>query len=364
MSKSSLFRRILAPKRIVTVLSGLFGAGLLMGAGFESLARREARLSFPVQGRLVDVGGRRLQLDCRGAGSPTVVFEAGLDLLGSLSWAAVHDSVAQTTRACAYSRAGIMWSDASKARFTSNQAAADLHAALANAAESGPFVMVAHSLGGPYAMTFTGLYGPEVAGVVLVDASHPDQIARLEKAVGKPMTPQTGVLAFGSAIARTGLPRLMTRDVAPTRAPGRVREISAAYAATSLRSLLRETTALSLSLAEAGQFRDLGTRPLIVLAAMAEMSAAELQMQDMTREQEKAYRAVWRELQRDESTWSRRGRLVLVQGAAHYIQLDRPDVVIAAVREVVCTVRSTGERGLCEASADAGGAAILATDSR
>ena len=65
-----------------------------------------------VQGRLIDIGGgRHMQIDCRGSGTPTVVFEAGLDTMGSLSWSAVQDPVAATTRACAYSRSGIMWSE-------------------------------------------------------------------------------------------------------------------------------------------------------------------------------------------------------------------------------------------------------------
>ena len=53
----------------------------------------------------------RIQLDCHGMGSPTVVLEAGLGNLGSLSWSAVQDSIATTTRVCSYSRAGIMWSE-------------------------------------------------------------------------------------------------------------------------------------------------------------------------------------------------------------------------------------------------------------
>jgi pimeloyl-ACP methyl ester carboxylesterase len=240
MSKPSLLRRVLAPKRILAALAVIVGSTLLTGASFEWLSRRGARTRFPVQGRLVDIGGRHLQLDCRGSGSPTVVFEAGLDMLGSLSWAAVHDSVAKITRACAYSRAGIMWSDASTAPFSSEQVARDLRAVLRNAGESAPFIMVGHSLGGPYVMTFNALYGPEVAGVVLVDASHPDQVAQIEKATGMPMTPPTGILAFGSAVARTGLPRLMTRDVAPARASQFVREASAGYASMSISAFTRD----------------------------------------------------------------------------------------------------------------------------
>src|SRR5688572_8575029 len=82
-----------------------------VGAAYEAMGRRNARRDFPPPGRLVDIGGRRIHLDCRGTGSPIVVLEAGLDTRGSLAWGTVHDSIAKTTRTCAYSRAGIMWSD-------------------------------------------------------------------------------------------------------------------------------------------------------------------------------------------------------------------------------------------------------------
>ena len=60
----------------------------------------------------MDIGGRKIQMDCRGIGSPTVVLQSGLDALGSLSWAAVHDEIVKTSRVCAYSRSRILWSDA------------------------------------------------------------------------------------------------------------------------------------------------------------------------------------------------------------------------------------------------------------
>src|SRR6185295_13804536 len=156
----------------------LLVATLSIGLVSEALIRQRVTAKFPAPGRLVDIGGRRIQIDCRGSGSPTVVLESGLDMLGSLSWATVHDSIAKTTRVCAYSRAGIMWSDPSSAPFNSQNVARDLHAALSSAGERAPFIMAGHSLGGPYVMTFTRLYPSEVAGIVLVDASHPDQVAR------------------------------------------------------------------------------------------------------------------------------------------------------------------------------------------
>ena len=138
-------------KRIALGVAALGAIAVLSGAIYEELMRRRTLAAFPVPGRLVDVGGgRRIQIDCRGAGSPTVVLESGLDHLGSLSWVAVHDSISTTTRVCAYSRAGIMWSDPSDAPFDLASVARDLHAALRAAGERAPYVLVGHSIGGPY----------------------------------------------------------------------------------------------------------------------------------------------------------------------------------------------------------------------
>ena len=130
-------------------------------------------------------GGRRMQIECRGTGSPTVVLETGLDYFGELAWAKVFDRLAEITRTCAYSRAGIVWSDDKPGPHDGLGVAHDLHATLAAAGEKGPFVMVGLSLGGPYSTIYTGLYGDQVAGLVYVDASHPDQLKRFEAALGK-----------------------------------------------------------------------------------------------------------------------------------------------------------------------------------
>ena len=110
-------------RRIALGLVGLVVLVVAVGAAYEAFARRRAARTYPPPGKLVDIGGRHMQLDCRGAGSPTVVFESGLDVAGSLSWSAVHDSIARTTRACAYSRAGIMWSEPRPTAWTAKSAA-------------------------------------------------------------------------------------------------------------------------------------------------------------------------------------------------------------------------------------------------
>ncbi len=329
-------------KRITLALLSVIVLATITGAIYEANSRTNAAKEFPAPGTLVDIGnGRHIQLDCRGQGAPVVVFESGLDSLGSLSWAAVHDAIAQTTRACAYSRAGMMWSDASDRPFRSAHVAEDLHRALSAAGEPGPYVMVGHSLGGPYLMTYTGLYGDEVAGMVLVDASHPDQVARMRAVLGKDIEQPTSLLNFAEAIAWTGLVRAVTRNepTAPPSAPPAIQAPSAAWLPTSLRSLAQEMAGIETTMAIPEEARKLGARPLVVLTRSDKTSAKELQQMELTTEQGDHMDTVWRTLHDDEATWSTRSRHEIVPRSTHYIQFDQPQAVIAAVREVVEQVR-------------------------
>ena len=314
--------------------------GVVAGAGWEVFMRRNVLRTIAMPGRLVEVSeGRRIHLDCRGGGSPTVVLESGLDIYGSLAWAAVHDSLAGSARVCAYSRAGIMWSDAASGAFDARESARDLHAALRNAGESAPWVMVGHSLGGPYAMIFTAMYESEVAGMVLVDASHPDQFARFEEATGKVMLPSAGEVKIGAALAWTGIVRLLPATPMPPGWPTAVGESSHAFLGLSLRGLAREIDAIPATLAAAGSNRSLGDRPLVVISAGKELSDEEVQMLQITPEQNARRQAAALALQADQASWGLHSRQEVVADASHYIQFDRPDVVIRGVREVVAAVR-------------------------
>jgi pimeloyl-ACP methyl ester carboxylesterase len=322
-------------QRTLIGVAAIAVTGLLTGATYERAMRMRARRDFTVPGRLVDVGGgRRIQIDCRGAGSPTVVLESGLDNFGSLAWAAVHDSIAATTRVCAYSRAGLMWSDASDAPFESKAVARDLHTALIAAGESAPWVMVGHSLGGPYVMAFTDVYGTEVTGLVLVDASHPDQFARFKEATGQLLMPTPGIVRIGAALAWSGIVRLLPSAPPAASWPLDVDRMTHAFLPLSVNALAHEVEAIPATLATTSSARQLGDRPLVVLSAGRKDPEA-LRTMGLTPEQGARLQAASLALHEEEAKWSRRGRHEIVSDATHYIQFDRPDVVIRTVREVV-----------------------------
>jgi pimeloyl-ACP methyl ester carboxylesterase len=308
------------------------------GSAYETYERNRIRKRFPPPGELVDIGDRKIQIYCIGTGTPTVVFESGLGISGALSWSAVLPSVAENTRACSYSRAGIMWSDASNEPLDAKAVAKDLHRALGAAGEHGPFVLVGQSLGGPYIMSYTKYYGTDVAGLVFVDASHPDQVKELQTVMPPP---DRKLAEIGASLAWSGLVRALAPGLVPQAPNQSLDEVQAirAYASMSLGPMLKENNALDETLAEAGTFRQLGRRPLYVLTAMAPFSTAALQSMKITSAQGQQVRAIWKWLQDDEASWSSNSRHEYVN-SNHDIQLERPDVVIRAVDSVVDAVRA------------------------
>ena len=168
--------------RVSKILSGsvLLGSVLLLsGAGYQVVATQRDKRKYRNSGEFVDVGGHRLHLRVAGEdrGLPTVVMENGLGF-PSLTWTWVQREVARYTRVVAYDRAGTGWSEFGPEPRDARRLVEELHAALCAESLSGPYVLVAHSLGGLLARVFADRYAEEVAGMVLVDSSHPDEFER------------------------------------------------------------------------------------------------------------------------------------------------------------------------------------------
>ena len=153
----------------------------VIGAIYQAIGTEIYQRIYPPPGELVDVGGHSLHINCVGEGSPTVILESGLGA-GSVDWANIQPEVANTTRVCAYDRAGSGWSEPGPGPGDPQQIAGELHTLLGNAGIDGPYVLVGHSFGGLYVRMYDDLYPNEVEGMVLVDSSHPEQSTRSAEA--------------------------------------------------------------------------------------------------------------------------------------------------------------------------------------
>ena len=146
---------------------------LLLLTTLHARAERSGDAAPKPPGRLLDVGGYRLHLNCTGAGGPAVVLIAGAGDF-SFDWSLVQPRAARFARVCSYDRAGLAWSDLGPTPRTMRQDAHELHTLLAKAGVRPPYVLVGHSVGGLIARVYAERYPREVAGVVLVDSTTED----------------------------------------------------------------------------------------------------------------------------------------------------------------------------------------------
>ena len=232
---------------VVTVL-GVSAVGALV----EDLALLTDASPSAAPGTTYDVGGRRLHLDCQGVGGPTVVLSNGLGE-SAASWSRIIDQVAPTTRVCAFDRAGQGWSEAAADPRDGRESADDLHAVLARAGESGPFVLVGHSTGGTYAMTYATRYPEQVAGLVLLDSSSPYQLTAIPSFAGQYAVTRRAI-ALLPTLSRLGLGRAFGTS---TR---------------TLTSIRDEQSVLPEVFAQAQALTTLDGRPLAVVTASDNLS--------------------------------------------------------------------------------------------
>jgi pimeloyl-ACP methyl ester carboxylesterase len=202
-------------RRVLLVLLVLLVGLAAVGAIYQAIATAIDQRTYPPPGQLVDVAGYKLHLNVQGqmTDQPTVILEAGMASFSS-NWHWVQTELAHDTRVVAYDRAGLGWSDAAPEIHDAQQSARDLHTALQQASISGPYVLAGHSYGGLVMRAFADLYPDEVVGMVLVDASHPDQWVHIPTSDGG----QTVAIAnrITSYLTWVGVVRLLNMTAAVT----------------------------------------------------------------------------------------------------------------------------------------------------
>ena len=187
-----------------------------IGGGIATVSAATGAAPPRTTGRMIDVGGHRLYIECTGSGSPAVVLQSGLGESSSY-WARIAPAVAASTTVCTYDRAGHGRSDEAAGPQDGIALATDLHTLLERAGVAGPYVLVGHSSGGPYVRVFAARYPDQVAGMVLLDAQPADAFTALPDYPGIYRTsgPSTRCRRRWPASASWGRPRTARRSVDP-----------------------------------------------------------------------------------------------------------------------------------------------------
>jgi pimeloyl-ACP methyl ester carboxylesterase len=297
-------------------------------------------------------GARRLNLYCDGSGSPAVVLDAGAGG-GVMVWRHVQAEIAKFTRVCAYDRAGLGFSDAATRASNLTNMVDDLHRLILAGRIQMPFVYVGHSLAGMVGVLYVATYPEEIAGAVLVDPSFAGQVEAMQaaappasrNAIVDALDHQLKGLRDCLELARRGeLTDARTPEAHQCADPG---EPDAASDDVLLRAMARLQALPSVREAQISEIENFaprgdqpsvdsaeldgtnpsfGDKPLAVLTAEVTVGAPEQV-------------AAWRAGHDGVAALSTRGDNTIVAGARHYIQIDRPQAVIDAVRRVVAVVR-------------------------
>ena len=300
-------------------------------------------MPIPCPGRLVD----GLHVLAEGSGNPTVILEAGI-AASSVSWSQVQTRVAEFTRVLSYDRAGFGWSAEDSGMGTATDAADTLAQMLARSGETPPFVMVGHSFGGLIVRIFQQRHPGMVAGLVLVDPvvrgdwRTPGEQKRRMLARGVSLS-RRGALLARIGVVKTALsllmsgsrrvPRLMAKVSAGNgaqvtdRLVGEVRKMPREHwpaiaqhwsQAKSFRAMANNLENLPLSATQLDEDRNLGGLPLVVLSA-----------------------GMGKPEHEHDAALSSSGEYWTAPDSGHWIQLDRAETVVRAIRAVVEQVRAS-----------------------
>ncbi len=306
---------------------------LFAGAAYEERCRRRDAQRYPQLGQLIDVGGHRLHLLSKGTEGPTVVIEQGAGG-PSIAWFGLQEEIAQFARVCIYDRAGYQWSDSVPGARSLEDRVKDLYALLVKAAVPGPYVLVAHSYGGFLVRLFAREHRESVAGLVLIDT--PDEGVYFRREALSRYSQIAWMLGVMKLLSAVGLPRLLTRWLArrdndlPSPVSGQVNSgmVRSEYFAAA-RDDIASLKRASPWLREPGALGMLGDLPVVVITHGQSFPGPFAVLEKS-----------WREGQQRLAALSTNSELIVADRANHMIQHNDPEIVVDAIRRVVCAVRA------------------------
>ena len=337
---SGCLRRIFVVMSILTLTIVIIFAALGIN---QAIGLSHTRAQYPAPGKLVNVDGHLMHINCKGSGSPVVVIDAGNGSF-SVEWTPIQEQLGQTTRVCTYDRSGYGWSEPGPEPRDGAQVVSELHGLLQAAREPGPYLLVGHSLGGVHVRLYAARYPDEVAGLVLIDTANPLEIS---PEFSVQIQSSIGFYRVMNLLTRSGLLRILGPRGGDNSMPQTARKLPVKYQEAYLNLLLdprQYTSAISemqnlprtfeqTSRMQLGQW-PLGDLPLIVLTAGQTSAPGSTPFNEQ-------YVPVSNrhiEFQSELARLSSRGEQRVIARSGHSVHLDAPEEVILAIRDLVETI--------------------------
>ena len=317
-----------------------FGAVLLLlvaGAGgfaYNDLSIRHYRQLHPAPGKLYSVDGYEMHLYCTGTGEPTVLLEAGQG--GDwTTWGTVQPGLEKITRTCSYDRAGLGWSDSRPGARDSKAIAEQLHQLLDAAGLRGQLLIVARSAGGLHARAFLDRYPQDVVGLVLIDASTPEQVERFPARVRAGWDAYHRQLFWDRWLATFGVTRLRGRcGVGGWGASAPWSPADDDCFPPGLATARREAGDFTASAAET-----LHTGPFPAIPVLILSQDPSLRTPGVPEAEQAETADIWNSLQEGLKNLSPRSRRIIARASHHHIEQDRPELVVEEISHLVQELR-------------------------
>ena len=331
-------------RRILGGLVVLIVVLVVVGTIYQAIGAVIDARKYPPPGKLVDVGGYRLHINCVGQGNPTVV----MDTMGggwSVYWSLVQPEVATFTQVCTYDRAGYGWSDAGPTPRTGQQIATELHTLLSASGLTGPYVLVGHSLGGFTVRLYRSQHPQEVAGMVLVDAGHEDELAHPEFRAfhdlgARQMPIIRGAVALGVSRLAMSLGVIPFSDKLERLTPAERTMLIAGWLRPRYwKAVAGEIGVLEETCSQVRTTDPLGDLPLVVLTATGPTWWPELPPDFPVQE----FKQMWLQLQNNLTKLSKSSTQLFAEQSSHFMQFDQPQLIVEAIRQVVETARQKSQ---------------------
>jgi len=314
--------------RIVLGFVAVIALLLVAGYAYESFsAARDAR-RFDPPGEMVDVGGYRLNILCKGdAPGPTVAMEAGGGV-GAVGYLAVQDEIARFARVCSYDRAGLGWSEPAPSPRSFDAHARELDTLLEGARVPGPYVLVAHSWGGGVVREFVRDYRDKVAGLALIETGD-QELSSLPSAQAS-FARSAEINRVAAVLHRFGVLRLVPALLGPyANADDDVK--ARLLRPGTFAAMVGEGEVIATTPADqgwSGGGTSVGDVPLVVVVRGRP---------DMGDDPE--FERAWVDANRRLGEVSTNSMVIVAEQSGHLIHVDEPDVYVDAVRRVVRAAR-------------------------
>jgi pimeloyl-ACP methyl ester carboxylesterase len=278
------------------------------------------------RGQMIDLGGYRLYCQVSGEGGPVVVMEAGLGSPSDmLYW--VEQEISKFTTVFSYERAGLGRSESDNRPVDFDEVVRQLHTLLHKAGIEGPYILLGHSLGGLFIRGFAEKYPGEVAGLVSLDGTHPEQFKRTPKWVVR-QRKLVSKLLYIRWLAKILLKADTARNCRGLPAE-QIARMQAAYGSDKhLTRMLAEIKVDEKLMAAAGKTGKVGSTPLIVFNSGLPKAS---------------YMPLWQQMQKELAELSTNSTYIFMPDATHVSLVTEREnalTIAAAVQKMVEEIRA------------------------